>query len=921
MTDDRRDPELLLRRIKQEEVLSGRGRLKIFFGANAGVGKTYAMLETLRRLHDQGNEVLVGYVETHGRKETEALLSGLEILPCKNFQYREVELKEFDIDAALARKPKVIAVDELAHTNAPGSRNNKRWQDVQELLEAGVDVFTTLNVQHVESLHDLVAQITRVSVKERVPDSLLENASEIELIDLPPEQLLERLKDGKVYIHDRAASALENFFRKGNLIALRELALRYTAERVDAQMDAYRKSHEIKHPWPATERILVCVSSSPLAPRLVRSGKRMAEALRAKWTVISVEGRTPMSDENRNRLVATLRLAEQLGAETIELSGINVPDEILKCAKQWNASKIIIGKPARPRWKEIVFGSIVDDVIRGSGSIDVYVLTGDDTASAEDNPQRIRTTSAPSRYAWAFGVVVLVTLLARLMLPYFELSNVVMTYLMAIVFVSLRFGRGPSIMASLLCVAAFDFFCVPPYLTFAVSDTQYLITFVVMLIVALVISNLTVTIRQQADVARLRELRVSSLYSMSRELASTLDIKNLITTSIKHIAEGFNSKVAVFLANSDGNLLLVESAKGKYELADADIGIAEWVFRNGQSAGLGTNTLPGAGALYVPLLGATKTIGVLVAQPSSHDRFMSPEQLHLLETFGNQTAAACERAQLSEENEKARVQVKTEQLKNSLLSSISHDLRTPLATITGAASGILAANDSMNVQACTDLAREIYDESIRLNKLVSNLLDMTTLESGTLVLHKEPHPVDELVGAALNCMEERMGGLDVHTNVSSDLPMVLIDAVLIQQVFLNLLENAAKYAPGEIEVAAVSRDEEIEFSIADRGPGVSDELKSKVFEKFFRANKDGASGAGLGLAICSGIIEAHEGKIWVEDRPGGGAIFKFTLPSCGKLPEFDEDEFVEQESKRNSKNDVHCDGNSHEGFQKDGILK
>lgn len=895
MNVDRRDPELILRRLKQEEVDSGRGRLKIFFGASAGVGKTFAMLEAIKRLQEQnesGKDIIVGYVETHGRKETEALLAGLEILPSKVYEHRGVEIREFDIDAALARKPKLIAVDELAHTNAPGSRNNKRWQDVQELLEAGIDVFTTLNVQHVESLHDLVAQITRVSVKERVPDSLLENAYEIELIDLPPEQLLERLKDGKVYIGDRVASALENFFRKGNLIALRELALRYTAERVDAQMDEYRESHEIKHPWPATERILVCASSSPLAPRLVRSGKRMAEALRAKWTVISVEGRTPLGDADKNRLVGTLRLAEQLGAETIELSGINVPEEILKCARQWNATKIIIGKPARPRWKEVVFGSIVDDVIRGSGSIDVYVLTGEDTASTAENPRRITTSGTPSRYGWAFGIVVAVTILAKLMLPYFELSNVVMTYLMAIVLVSMRFGRGPSIMASLLCVAAFDFFCVPPYLTFAVSDTQYLITFVVMLIVALIISNLTVTIRQQADAARLRETRISALYSMSRELSSTLDIRSLVATSLKHIAEVFDSKVAFFLAESDGKLVLVVPQVPKIELSDPDIGIAEWVFRNGQSAGLATDTLPGASALYVPLLGATKTIGVLVAQPTADDKFLSPDQLHLLETFANQTAAACERAQLSEDNVKARLQVKTEQLKNSLLSSISHDLRTPLATITGAASGILAGKDSMTYEECAGLANEIYDESIRLNKLVGNLLDMTTLESGTLTINTEPHPVDELVGAALNCVEEKLNGMQLSTNVPSSLPMVLVDPVLIQQVLLNLLENAEKYAPGEIEVSAIERDEMIEIAVADRGPGVKDELKSRIFEKFFRAHKQNACGAGLGLAICSGIVEAHRGKLWVEDRPGGGSVFKFTLPSCGALPEFD-DESVE----------------------------
>ncbi|MBX9688991.1 MAG: sensor histidine kinase KdpD [Candidatus Obscuribacterales bacterium] len=889
MTETRRDPEALLSLLKEEERKSARGKLKIFFGATAGVGKTYAMLRAAAQLKEENVDVVVGYVETHGRLETEALLKGLEIIEPQIIDYKGTKVREFNIDEALKRKAQVILVDELAHTNAPGSRHLKRWQDVQELLESGIDVFTTLNVQHVESLNDLVAQITKVSVRERVPDFLLENADEIELVDLPPDELLTRLKEGKVYFPEQASSAMENFFRKGNLIALRELALRYTAERVVAEMEEYRQIHEIKHPWPATERILVCVSSSPLATRLVRAAKRMAEALRAKWTVVYVEGSMPLSHSHRESLVQTLRLAEQLGAEILELSGKNIAEEIMRCAIGSNVSKIIIGKPARPKWKEVLFGSIVDDVIRLSGVIDVYVISGDEAGAAPSLAARLQASSKSSAYFKALLQVLICTCLARAMVPYFELSNVIMTYLIGVVLVAILYGRGPSILSSLLSVAAFDFFCVPPFLTFAVSDTQYLVTFSVMLFVSLLISNLTVTIKQQAEAARLREMRTAALYSMSKELSQTLSMETLTLVGLRHISSVFDLQSRLLLSEESGQLKLLPCEHDKYELADQmlDFGIAAWVHKNKQMAGTGTDTLPGASALYLPLLGAKKNIGVLVVRAIKEDRTMSPEQLRLLETFANQLALACERAQLSEESELSRLQFRTEQLRSSLLSSVSHDLRTPLASISGAASSILEGSSALDLENCKEMVREIYDESMRLNRLVANLLDMTRLQSGTLKVQAEAIPVDEVIGTALSSMENRLADREVRTKVPEDIPFMAADAILIQQVLLNLVDNAVKYSPEKspIEISAKLVNDMVEISVADQGPGIPDHDKTRVFEKFYRLDGLKQTGVGLGLAICAGIIEAHNGKIQVEDRIGGGTIFKFTIPSVKENPE------------------------------------
>jgi two-component system sensor histidine kinase KdpD len=887
MTGERPDPDALLLRANEEEARKSRGRLKLFFGAAAGVGKTFAMLEAARELKADGVDVVVGVVETHGRLETESLLQGLEILPPREVAYHGSTLKEFDLDAALARRPAVILVDELAHSNAEGSRHAKRWQDVLELVDAGINVYTAVNVQHLESLNDIVAKITGVIVRETVPDSMLERADEIELVDLPPDELIQRLQEGKVYVPQQAREAIQNFFRKGNLIALRELALRRTADRVDAQMQAYMRDHAIAKTWPVAERVLVCVSPSPLAGQLVRAGRRLATRLGAEWIVAYVE--TPKSAKlppaDRDRVVQTLRLAEQLGAETVTLSGPTMSEEILTYARARNVSKIVIGKPARPLWKRILLGSIVDALVRGSGDIDIYVVSGD-KEPPHPRPVRRKVDQTDWRgYLEALAAVGICTGIAWLMFPHFGLSNLIMVYLLGVVAIAARSGRAPTVLASVLSVATFDFFFVPPYFSFAVSDTQYLVTFAVMLVVALVISGLTVRIRAQADAARDRERRTAALYAMSRELANTPGVAGLLAIAIQHIVEVFPAEVVVLLPDTTGHLGAQSVPAATLRVDTAEQAVAQWVFEHKELAGLGTSTLPGAAALYVPLIGSRGAVGVLGVKPTEAHAFDSPEQLHLLETFANQTALAIERATLAEEAQTAQLRVEAERLRNSLLSSVSHDLRTPLAVITGSASTLLERGAALEANVQQDLLQTIREEAERLNRLVQNLLEMTRLEAGVEV-RKEWHSLEEVVGSALSRLDMALRDRSVHTDIAKDLPLVPMDDVLVEQILINLLENAVKHTPAgtAIDVLARSEDDRVIVEVADRGPGLAPGDESRIFEKFYRSAPPDSRGAGLGLAICRAIVEAHGGRIWAQNRPDGGAVFRFSLPVGGSPP-------------------------------------
>ncbi|HEY7727301.1 MAG TPA: sensor histidine kinase KdpD, partial [Candidatus Eisenbacteria bacterium] len=775
-------------------------------------------------------------------------------------------------------------VDELAHTNVPGSRHAKRWQDVEELLHADISVYTTLNVQHVDSLNDTVELITGTRVRETLPDSILDRADEIELVDLPPDDLLQRLREGKVYVPEQAGRALEHFFQKGNLIALRELALRYAAQRVDAQMESYRRVHAIRETWPVGGRLLVCLGGPDTALHLVRAGRGMAAQLRADWIVLHVErpGRERLTEEQRSYLANVMYFAEELGADLEFRTGHSIVEEILAFARERNVSRIVVGKPSRARWMETLLGSLVSSLIRLSGDIDVYVIRGE--PGAEARGPRPEVAAEPPRL-WAYGralaVVVACTLIATLMRSAFGEANLIMVYLLGVMAVAIRLGRGPASAASILSVAAFDFFFVPPSLTLGVSDTQYLVTFAVMLAAALTISTLAVRLREQAEAARHRERRTHVLYRLSRTLAATEGEERLLDAAVRSTAELFESRVAILLPDSDGTLVVRAGDRELFGGMEHDRGVAQWVFDRRQPAGAGTDTLPAARGLYLPLEGAEGAVGVLGLRPAGSQRVIRPDQFRLLETFASQIALALERALLARQAERSRVQIESERLQNALLSSVSHDFRTPLAVITGAASSLLDPGARLGEEARRTLIETVGEEAQRLNRLVANLLEMTRLESGALSPNLDWHSLEEVIGASLEALEDRLRDRTLIVDVPRDLPLVRVDDVLLEQVLLNLVENALKYTPRDkpIEIRARAGADEVRVEVADRGPGLPPGEEKQIFEKFYRVAGSGSPrGVGLGLTICRGIIEAHHGGIGVENREGGGACFFFTLP-------------------------------------------
>lgn len=888
MNSQRPDPDTLLKRVQAEEARQLQGKLKVFFGANPGVGKTYAMLEAAHERRQEGIDVVIGVVETHGRPETDALVNGLAILPRRAVEYRGTVLDEFDLDAALERRPSVILIDELAHTNVPGMRHAKRWQDIQELLKAGITVYTTVNVQHLESLNDVIAQITGVRVRETVPDSVLERADDVELIDLPPDDLLQRLRDGKVYVPEQIQHAIHNFFAKGNLIALRELALRRTAERVDQQMEVYRRDHAVVKTWPAAETILVCVNMKSRGPRLIRAARQMAADLHAKWIAVYVQipRHLRSSQADRDRLVQTLRLAEQLGAEIVTLTGENVAQEILSYARSRNATKIIVGKPVRPLWKEWVFGSVVSELVHQSGEIDVYVITGEAREGKSVSRRNPATAGETTGYVSASVGVLIATAIDWLMFPYFAAANLIMIYLVAVIVIAVQCGRGPSVLASVLSVAAFNFFFVPSYFSFTVSDIQYLLTFGVMLMVALVTSNLAVRLRHQAALSRSRERRTGVLYAMSRDLVMHRGTGMISRLAVKHLRDVFDAQVALFLSDANGRVQLQRGEQSYFDLDPKESGVAQWVFDHNERAGFGTDTLPGTSGLYLPLVGSSGAIGVIAVRPKDPALLLDPEQLHLLESLVSQVALALERTRLSEEAQQAHVRAETERMRNAILSSVSHDLRTPLATITGAASSMVEAQEELNTVDRQDLARSIYREAHRLDRLLKNVLDIMRIEAGAVQLSKDWHPIDEVIGAALARLDGRLGDHAVNTALPDDLPLVFIDGVLLEQVIINLVENAVKYTPpgSAIDLSASANDREIIVEVADCGAGIPTGEEDRIFDKFYRGKSAREGGVGLGLTICRGIVEAHGGRIWAENRPRGGAIFRFTIPVSKEQP-------------------------------------
>ena len=880
--DHRPDPDTLLRRVQAEEKRQSKAALKIFFGYAPGVGKTFTMLESARRLEAQGVDIVAGWVETHGRMETAALLDGLEVLPSRDVVYRGTTLKEFDLERALARKPKILLLDELAHSNAPGCRHKKRWQDVLELLEVGIDVHTTLNVQHVESLNDVVSQITFVRVRETVPDSILERADEIELVDLPLDELIDRLRNGKVYIPDQASKAVEHFFRRGNLLALRELTLRRAAERVDVDVRAYRREYDIKTTWPAAERILVCVGPSPSSAKILRGARRMAVGLRAQWVAAYVEAPDayPMTPQDRERLQGHLRLAESLGGEVVSLSGPRVAAELLRHARENNVTRIVIGKPTHSRWRDRLKGSLVNQLVRGSGDIEVHFIAGDDVPVPRLD--RVPTPPRPRDwrgYATAAGLVALATGVGILARSPLSQPDFVMLFLLAIMVVAFRHGRGPALTAAALAVAAYDFFFVPPFYTFSVEHTRHFMTFAVMFAVGIVISSLTTRLRRQEHDARQRETRTAALYALSRELAAAQDERRAAEVTAAQAAKVFAGDAIVLLTGDAGALAITGTSRPDLALSDEELAVARWVIEHGRPAGHGTDTLPGSRVTCVPIQAGATALGVLAVVVPSLE-LLAVEHRAFVAAFVRQAALAIERSRLVHEAEASALKIRTEEMRSALLSAVSHDLRTPLGAITGAGTALRDDRGRLGPEQRAELCDAICTEAERMERLVGNILDTVRLESGSVAPRREWVPLEETVGSALSRLESKLGTREVKVALPDALPLLSVDPVLFEQVFVNLVENVIKHCGADcpIEIGARIDGETFAIEVADRGPGLPAGTEQRVFDKFYRGPHVHAGGVGLGLSICRGVVQAHGGTISAENRAGGGALFRIKLP-------------------------------------------
>lgn len=888
----RPDPDSLLALANEKP----RGKLKVFFGACAGVGKTYAMLQEAQRQRAQGLDVLIGVVETHGRSETAALLDGLTILPQKRIQHRGRLLQEFDLDAALARHPALILMDELAHSNAYGSRHPKRWQDVEELLDAGIDVLTTVNVQHLESLNDVVGGVTGVRVRETVPDHVFDEATEVVLVDLPPDDLRQRLNEGKVYIPGQAERAIEHFFRKGNLIALRELALRRTADRVDDQMRAFRDNQGREKVWHTRDSILLCVGHNSGNEKLVRIAARLAARLGCHWHAVYVE--TPklhrLPESQRRAILRALRLAQELGAETATLSDPSEERAVLRYAREHNLGKIIIGRRGEQRWK--LRGSFADRLGHLGPDLDlVIVALENDTPLPQTKDHDGRPFAEKWRFqlrgcAVAVALCALITLMSQWLLPGIDSANLVMVYLLGVAIVALFFGRWPSVLAAVINVASFDLFFVQPEWSFAVSDMQYLLTFAVMLIVGITIGNLTAGVRYQARVARYREQRARHLYEMSRGLSQALSKEDIAKTSRHFLSSSFQAKTVLLLPQEDGVLKQMVGEEGG--LLSVDEAIARWSYDKGLPAGAGTDTLPGVPYQLLPIRNTKQTFGLLAIEPNNLRQLMVPEQQRLLQTFAVLIASALERLHLARSAEEAKLDAEREQLRNSLLAALSHDLRTPLTVLFGQAE-ILTLDLAAEGSSHAPQASQIRQQVLSTTRLVNNLLDMARIQSGGFNLRKEWQSLEEIVGASLHMLEPLLTLHEIRVELPQEMVLINCDGSLLERVFTNLLENANKYAGADaiIGIRVRTLPEWLEVEVWDNGPGIPAEQTQLIFDKFSRGNKESAiPGVGLGLAICRAIIEVHDGRIWAENREEGGASFRFMLP-LEKAPEIEGEDF------------------------------
>jgi two-component system, OmpR family, sensor histidine kinase KdpD len=885
----RPDPDALLKSLQREEARAARGRLKVFFGMCPGVGKTFAMLRSAQKEVIDGVDTVVGVVETHGRVETEALLTGLTVVPRKQIDHRGVALTEMDLEAILARKPKLVLVDELAHTNAPGSRHPKRWQDVIELIEGGIDVYTTLNVQHIDSRSDAVRQITGMPVHETVPDSVLDLADEIELIDLTPSALLDRLQEGKVYLGDRAAAALDNFFKEAHLAALRELALRYTAERVDRQLRDMRAGDARRIVWRSGERLLVAVGASPFSTQLVRWTRRMSAALGAPWLAVHVESaRTPSADEQR-MLDKNLALARELGAEVVITHDEDAAAALVRLALEHNATQIVVGKPRGNRWLEMLRGgSLVDRLARLGGGIDIYMVPGE-----QKSGRRFRFEwaghSRPVEYAIVCGTISAVTVASWLLVGAFGYRSVGVLYLLAVIGLSLRVGRGPVFVAGILAAAVWDFVFIPPRFTFIIGSLDDAMLFAATIGVSLVAGQLTSRVRAQSRNERMREERVTALFHLTRALAAAKTLDDAVFSALRLSDELFDAQTSLALADENGGI--VPHFAGSYVLDEKERAVAEWVFRNRRVAGRFTDTLPSSAGYYVPLLregGAVGVLGIRLPPPEKRgattairlqqERTLTLAQRDLIEVFARQLALSVERENLRAAGENEKLLAESEKLHRVLLDSVSHELRTPLAVISAVFENIGSADDALRANLVTEGRTAVT----RLNRLVKNLLDQTRLESGALQPHRVWCSAHDLLEAAQESVREALAGHPVEIAVPEDMPPLFVDFALTEETLANLLLNAAVHTPSETPIFVTAGPERggkrVFFTVADRGPGFPPAMRERLFKKFVRGDAARAGGLGLGLSIVRGFVTAQGGEIVVGENPGGGAVITIYLP-------------------------------------------
>ncbi len=876
---ERPNPDALLAALQREDARQNRGRLKVFFGMAPGVGKTYAMLEAARRELAAGRDVVAGYVEMHGRTETEALAEGLPAIPRLEVPYHGVSLTEMDLDAVLARRPQLALVDELAHTNAPGSRHPKRYQDIIELLEAGIDVFTTLNVQHVESRAEAVRQITGATIRETVPDTVLDGA-EFELVDLPPEELRKRLAAGKVYVPESARAAQANFFRPGNLSALRELALRFAAEHVGQDVLAYRQAHGVADPWKSGQRLLVAVSASPTSASLVRWTRRLAGELQAPWLAAYVELPRPLNNDEQERLARHLALARELGAQVITTTDGDVATGLLRVAREQNATQIVVGKPVGWRGLDLLRGgSLLNRLIRQSGHIDIHAVRAEGEAPILRRPATPRWDRTSARgYGEAVGVVAAVTGLNALLQNRLGYQPLALIYLLSVVALAMVVARGPTLLAATLTALLWNFLFVPPVFTFRISGITDLMLFCTYFVVALAMGHLAARLREQQAAERRREQRATALYMLTRELAQASDFADLLAIIIREVGKSAQAGVALSLPEeAQESSTLTPYFASTWSMVEKEQSVAAWAYRHRQAAGRGTDTLPSAEGLHLPLMAGERAVGVLSLRFRSPSA-LSTEQRDLLDAFARQVALVLDRQRLRDAEQQAKLVSESERLSKTLLNSISHEIRTPIAAIRSAVGNL--GELGVNGELQRSMVGEIQEATQRLNRLVGNLLNMTRLETGHVKPKLDWCDVTDLIQVTLKEIEHDLATHKLSTQVAPELPLVKMDFVLMQQALSNLLLNAVTHTPPGtlLEIAASARDGELVLTVADRGPGLPAEALPFIFEKFYRAAAAPAGGTGLGLAIVKGFAEAQGGQVQAENRPGGGALFTLRLP-------------------------------------------